>query len=142
VKVYRVELMILDFDGVGEGIPDVIENARYPNRCISPGVVSMASVDIGEWDDSHPLNNDATRGAEFRRLFPSASLAPGDTPAGTLAERIANILNVPDEEGYNQKWSWREKLVSIRRLVEEQVAMDSVPAPSDRAETQTERTPK
>ena len=69
MKVYKVTLMIIDFDEVGDDIKDIIENARYPNRCISPTVYGMESMDIGEWEDENPLNNHKEWKAEFRRLF-------------------------------------------------------------------------
>lgn len=56
MKVYRVTLLVVDHDGVGDEIPEAIENARYPNRCLSPLVVNMESVDIGEWHDESPFN--------------------------------------------------------------------------------------
>jgi hypothetical protein len=68
MKVYRVELMVIDFDGLGEqGIVEVIENARYPNRCISPDVKAIDGREIGAWSDDHPINIDSD--AEYRRLF-------------------------------------------------------------------------
>ena len=58
MKVYKLEIMIIDHDNCGaEEIKDVIENARYPNRCIMPEVMSIKHADIGEWSDEHPLNN-------------------------------------------------------------------------------------
>ena len=40
VKVHRVEVLIVDFDDLGaEEIGVVLENTRYPNRCISPSVI-------------------------------------------------------------------------------------------------------
>jgi hypothetical protein len=69
MNVYRVELMIIDFDSVGEDIRRTIENARYPNRCICPHVVKMESRDIGEWSDGHPLNMLSTAVDEFNRIF-------------------------------------------------------------------------
>jgi hypothetical protein len=77
MKVYKVELMVLDFEGIGaDGIKEEIENARYGNRCISPEVVAAESRDIGEWSDEHPLNQIDKAEAEFNRLFkPNASLS-------------------------------------------------------------------
>jgi hypothetical protein len=73
MRAYRVELLIIDFDGLGEkGIAEVIENTKYPNRCISPSVMSMASADIGEWHDDHPLNKHSSAAAEYARLFQAA----------------------------------------------------------------------
>ncbi len=71
MKVYRVEVMVLDFDRLGaDGIRTTLENTRYPNRCIAPEVVKIQEADIGEWDDSHPLNSTVKWKAEFQRLFP------------------------------------------------------------------------
>lgn len=71
MKVYKIEIMIIDFDNLGgEEIKDNIENTRYPNHCISPDVMDIKEVDIGEWDDNNPLNNVETHHAEFKRLFP------------------------------------------------------------------------
>jgi hypothetical protein len=73
MKAYKVTLTIIDFDHIGEDeIKLVIEDTRYPNRCISPNVVNIESVDIGEWNDNHPLNNSRTCEAEWKRLFPTA----------------------------------------------------------------------
>ena len=72
MNVHKVVLTIIDFDDVGaDEIKVVIENQHYPNRCISPDVVNIETVDIGEWDDDHPLNNRKTSKAEWHRLFPS-----------------------------------------------------------------------
>ncbi len=71
MKVYKLTVMVIDFDEVGaEGIKCEIENARYANRCISPTVKATQEADIGEWDDGHPLNHHDTADAEFKRLFP------------------------------------------------------------------------
>ena len=71
MKAYKLEILVIDFDGLGaDGIKDAIENARYPNRCISPDVRRVECEDIGEWSDDHPLNKHSTAAAEFERLFP------------------------------------------------------------------------
>ena len=70
MNVYKVEIMVIDFDGIGgDGVKDEIENARYGNRCIRPEVKSVEEQDIGEWDDDHPLNQMDSSDAEYRRLF-------------------------------------------------------------------------
>ena len=69
MKVFKIELFIIDFDEVGEEeIKDIIENTRYPNRCISPDVMKVESRDI-LWHDSHPLNLTDKCDAEYERLF-------------------------------------------------------------------------
>jgi hypothetical protein len=71
MNVFRVELLVLDGDGIGgKAIMNEIENTRYGNRCISPQVMSIQGADIGEWRDDHPLNSRSKSEAEFRRLFP------------------------------------------------------------------------
>ena len=52
-----------------DGIKQEIEDAQYGNHCISPEVKACEMRDIGEWDDSHPLNHCDTSDAEYRRLF-------------------------------------------------------------------------
>ena len=68
MNVHRVVLMVIDFDEIGaESVKDVIENARFPNRCISPKVMALETRDIGEWTDDHPLNYRDKD--EFNKLF-------------------------------------------------------------------------
>jgi len=70
MQVIRLELMVLDFDGLGvEEVKTVLENTKYPNHCIAPSVMAAEAREIGEWDDNHPLNFKDQQAAEFRRLF-------------------------------------------------------------------------
>lgn len=76
MKAYKVELLIIDHDEMGgDGIKDVIENVKYPNYCIAPEVKQINCVDIGEWNDDHPLNSYATSDDEYKRLFKNESTA-------------------------------------------------------------------
>lgn len=69
LRVHRVTLLIVDHDDVGEDeIADIIENVRYPNRCINPQVVTVETREV-QWTDAHPLNADATRDEAFAELF-------------------------------------------------------------------------
>ena len=71
MKAYKVELLIIDFDELGgEGISDALVNARFPNDCVNLSVKSVTGVDVGNWNDAHPLNQRATADAEYKRLFP------------------------------------------------------------------------
>ena len=68
-KVYKIELMVIDFDFIGEDqIKSTIENANYPNDCISPEVKTIESKDI-EWSDDHPLNIRSTSNQAYIDLF-------------------------------------------------------------------------
>ena len=70
MKIHKLEVIVIDFDDIGaEEIKDVLENARYPNRCISPDVRKVETREFGEWDDGHPLNNRNTADAEIERIF-------------------------------------------------------------------------
>ena len=70
MQVIKLEVTVIDFDGLGaDGVKDTIENARYPNHCISPTVRSVEVRDIGAWSDDHPLNKLSTADAELNRLF-------------------------------------------------------------------------
>lgn len=91
MKVYKVTLLIIDHDGVGEDIKSVIENAHYPNDCLTPKVMDLKGVDIGAWDDDNPLNDRTAAQAEFERLF-----APSYEDA--LAAHIAEVDEILDDE--------------------------------------------
>lgn len=70
MKAYKIELLVIDFDELGkDSIIREIENANYPNDCLSPRVKGIVEKDIGEWDDSHPLNKLKTCDAAYRELF-------------------------------------------------------------------------
>lgn len=77
MKIYKIEVMVLDLDQIGEQeIVDVIEHTRYPNRCISPEVKKVESRDIGEWHEDHPINLNVSHDAEYQRLFAEPSRTP------------------------------------------------------------------
>ena len=70
MKAYKVELLIIDFDGLGaKGIKGVLESTHYPNRCMEPEVKSIESRNIGKWTDEHPLNKRATCDQAYKELF-------------------------------------------------------------------------
>lgn len=70
MQVMKLVVTVIDFDGIGaDGVKQTIENARYPNRCISPEVRSVEVRDIGEWSDDNPLNHRDKSEAEYIRLF-------------------------------------------------------------------------
>lgn len=68
-KIHKVVLLIVDTDDVGaNGVRDVIESTRYPNRCIAPQVMELETQEV-EWSDDHPLNNARTQADAFKTLF-------------------------------------------------------------------------
>jgi len=70
MQAHRITILIVDHDGVGEeDARMLIHNARYPNHCLSPHVISFETAEIGEWDDDNPLNSKGTQAAEVERLF-------------------------------------------------------------------------
>jgi hypothetical protein len=69
VKVYKLDVMIIDHDGLGEeGIKEELENVRFPNDCLRPIVLCCQSRDI-EWSDNHPLNITKKTVGEGKKLF-------------------------------------------------------------------------
>lgn len=65
MKIHRIVMYVIDSDGLGaQGVKDELENTRYANDCIVPEVGEVQTRDIGEWSDSHPLNQ---RGSEALR---------------------------------------------------------------------------
>jgi len=69
MKVYRVEVMVIDFDNIGPGgVKDVIEHTRYPNWAIHPEVKGIDTREVN-WSDRHPLNIMDTADQAYRDLF-------------------------------------------------------------------------
>lgn len=70
MKVYKVEVMIIDHEDIGEeAVKSELENANFANDCIRPRVVKLEARDIGEWEDSNPLNFNSKWREEYERLF-------------------------------------------------------------------------
>jgi hypothetical protein len=68
-KVHRIVLCIVDHDDVGvDGVREALENAHYPNRCISPTVVSVDTRNV-EWSDDHLLNQNGRTKIAFAEMF-------------------------------------------------------------------------
>ena len=78
MKVHRLVLMVIDFDGLGaDDVVTEMVNARFSNDCISPSVMDIQTREIGEWSDDHPLNCAATSDAAFDALF-ARTVTPDD----------------------------------------------------------------
>lgn len=76
MKVYKATVIVVD---AGDELNDsevklVIENTRYPNRCMSPHVIAVESVELGPWDDDLPINGRDTFDSEVERLFPGTKV--------------------------------------------------------------------
>lgn len=68
-KVHRIVICVVDHDDVGaNGVREVLENARYPNHCISPNVVAIDTRTV-EWSDDHLLNQKGRTKLAFAELF-------------------------------------------------------------------------
>ncbi len=69
IKVHKVVVMVIDHDGLGAAsVKEQLENARYPNRCISPIAMDVETREV-EWSDNHVLNNLRRREWEFHQMF-------------------------------------------------------------------------
>lgn len=70
MKVHKLTVYVIDFDKLGpDEVKSVIQNTKYPNRCISPQVLRVETADCGKWHDDHPLNSIAAHDAELEKLF-------------------------------------------------------------------------
>lgn len=69
MRVYKMTVIVFDFDEVGDDIPTTLEDARFPNRCISPEVTECEYAEIGAWHDDHPLNKRDTHKRELEKIF-------------------------------------------------------------------------
>jgi hypothetical protein len=74
MKAYKIEILVNDLDNLGEElIREEITNARYPNDCIVPQIMSIESREVGDWTDDHPLNKLDTIVEEYNKLFSKKS---------------------------------------------------------------------
>jgi len=70
VAVHKVTLAVVDHDELGpEEVVRTLENARYPNRCMSPHGMDIETKEV-DWHDQHPLNLIHKQAEAFRELFP------------------------------------------------------------------------
>ncbi len=75
MKVYKVEVMVVDHDEIGEdGIKTALATASFSNRCMRPQFVRAESREI-EWDDRHPLNMRVGWREAFLAMFGSDAVA-------------------------------------------------------------------
>ena len=69
VKVHRVVLLVVDHDDIGpDELKIVIENTRYPNRCIMPDVMHIETREV-DWTERHPLNLISEQARAYREIF-------------------------------------------------------------------------
>jgi predicted protein tyrosine phosphatase len=85
MKAYKVELLVLDFEDIGVTKETFNEDFEY----VSSRVMSIQSKDIGEWEESNPLN----RGdVEFYNKLFETELADQQ-----LIKKVAEILFKEEE---------------------------------------------
>ena len=68
-EIHKITIMVADLDHLGaDNVTVEIENARFPNDCVTLRVVSVETESI-DFPDNHPLNQRSTWRAAFERLF-------------------------------------------------------------------------
>lgn len=87
VRVYRMEVLVIDHDQLGpDGARSALENARYPNDCMSPKVVALDER-LLDWSDDHPLNKRDGWKPAYEALFAGSTV-----PVSTIAHVMRNAL--------------------------------------------------
>lgn len=70
MKVHRVTMIFFDFDNVRDDLKEIIENAQYPNDCLTPAVAKIETVEVVDWSDDLPINKiNNDKNAEFDKLL-------------------------------------------------------------------------
>ncbi len=69
MKVHKLVVMVIDFDGLGDDeVMVVLEAQKFPNWCIAPKVMGIDTKEV-DWEDNHPLNRCGTQYMAFKELF-------------------------------------------------------------------------
>jgi hypothetical protein len=108
MDVHRVVLLVVDHDRLGQKeVVDVLENARYPNHCMSPSVMRIDTRNLGlKWYEHHPINVAATQAQAFKDLFP-------DTEDAAL--RMAKTLGLMVYNHARREWVVSDHLLAANR---------------------------
>lgn len=97
-KVHQLIVYVVDHDKLGaDEVKNVLENARYPNRCIHPVAVALQTREV-EWHDNHPINMTATSRKALEELFDTSDVK-------TVAECAwdASLAN-GEPDGFDEWW--------------------------------------
>lgn len=106
-----VSMLIVDHDDLGgEEIQQVLENQRYPNRCMSPHVTEIKAYDIGDWEDEHPLNQRSTDVGAYLATRPDAQPNAKDARKWLVKrldklEITLNSFNIGRDQENNVHWN-------------------------------------
>ena len=96
MKVYKLEVIVIDHEDIGDEIIEIIENQKY-RSIISPKVVAIQSADI-EWSDDHPLNKSGFE-TELKQLFEKSDVDSVMPNLEDLEDPIQKWL----QKGFSQK---------------------------------------
>jgi len=94
-KLYKLEVYVIDFErnSRDENIIQLLEN----NKHISVQVKDVASVDLGEWSDEHPLNQPETSSlADYRSYFQHLDISKLSNDLEYFQNKIIEISGIPD----------------------------------------------
>lgn len=79
MKAYVLQVLIVDHDELGsDNIRTTLEDASYPNDCIMPEVLKLTELEIGAWNDDHPLNHRDTTQAYLDQKLKEMRLGSRD----------------------------------------------------------------
>jgi hypothetical protein len=103
VKAYKIEMVVVDFDGYGpDEILNILESGYYP--VIKK--VGIKEADLGEWSDSHPLNQISCSIDEALSYFPRE-----DELEDQVDHALDVILNYGSIDGAHHKQWVLDKVV-------------------------------
>lgn len=92
MKAYKVEILVIDHDELGaDGIEQELENTKFANHCMHPKVMDVEEADLGEWEDSHPLNQRDGQREEYERLFPKYSMTINGPQGQRFEHKTVNL---------------------------------------------------
>lgn len=125
MKAYKATLLILDFEGMCRKDTRDLRYELGNIKGFNSTIMDLQEAEIGEWDDSHPLNRSDTQRAEFDRLFnpsPQVFVRKEDLVDGMvvyLNNKPILVTKEEEEEWYletEEPWPFRSKALFREHL--------------------------
>lgn len=124
--MYRIVMYIKDLNNNYSAMKEVkqeLENNRYPEFV---HVTNLRETDIGDWDDTHPLNQSSATEMMYEAYFPEIGADAGDLWLKQEHQRVRSIMLSQIQQNQNLQSQNQELRAQIEKLKKVQEFVDTV----------------